>query len=455
MKKAGRPRFQIDRVRLRKLREDAGLTQEALGEFVVQGKASKPDTKARSYQRIEATGRTSRATANRLAEGLAVPLQRDPKSLLTYLCGGNAEPPRSRQSEIEAQLRNQLAKGVSDLLRLALQGYENEDDPVKTLANSVAAELEIAQFEQRHEVLKDLAALTGWSQAELQRPTSLAGYWLLITNTRGYRETQIVLGVSEVLDQIETKGAKWLDGRGESDTRADLSEDASWLRFLLQHPLHPSLNMEFSFVRCLPSASGLQWVKPTEWDRWSLHGPFGLVNWAFRHVNFVKDFQSGNVWPKDLRKLRLKVDRDIRPDNPEIAQDSDWRQTVAIHKGDIDELTEETLDLFRADGAQHDLVTNWLSVDLWDKVLNPLMAEIPPAWWVFKVCDAGIEFRTEQPDWKLASQHGLEPGGRMFLLSLTEEDESGELHSAPWRAASMKAVVDRIQKDRQREAYNR
>jgi hypothetical protein len=93
------------------------------------------------------------------------------------------------------------------------------------LAAEISSRLEVAQLEQRSEELKSLAELTGWTPAELQRPISMEGYWLLITNTMGLRETQILFGVSEVLYQVRTEGSKWLAALQESDVRVELSDD--------------------------------------------------------------------------------------------------------------------------------------------------------------------------------------------------------------------------------------
>jgi hypothetical protein len=107
--------------------------------------------------------------------------------------------------------------------------HDDAPSPVRELAAEISSRLEVAQLEQRSEELKSLAELTGWTPAELQRPISMEGYWLLITNTMGHRETEILFGVSEVLYQVRTEGSKWLAALQESDVRVKLSDDMPWM----------------------------------------------------------------------------------------------------------------------------------------------------------------------------------------------------------------------------------
>jgi transcriptional regulator with XRE-family HTH domain len=454
MTKAGRPTFNIKPDRLRALRKQAGMTQKALAEPVfsvatLKSVVSDPRTPTNTYQRIERTGKTSEKAARRIAEVLAQALKQDPDKTFAALCGGQPEPPPDRIDEIEKQLRAQLEGGVNASLEQALQRHNDADSPVRELAQSISTRLEVAQLEQRSDELKLLTALTGWTADELQRPTSQQGYWLLVTNTYGHRETQIVLGVSEVLYQIRTRGGEWLDAISESDARVELTEDAPWLRVRLMRPRHSMFYQEFSFVRCAPSATGLQWVKPTEWDRWMINGEFasGLKDWAFQHANFVKGFQAEDKWPRELGCLRMLVQQWVKPVNPDSAEDSDRWKNVAAHKGCLDEYPETIRDNFRAEGQEHYLVTNWLASGLWDDVLAPLLSPIPADWWCIEAWGAGVQIRTEVVSISRAARYGLGPDGLTYHIHLAEELPSGELRAAPWRQRCVNELVERLQKD--------
>lgn len=72
----GRPSFKIDHERLRKLREDKGLTQAGLASELCKrlGLEQDEDSRTVSYRRIEAQGRTSRKRAEAIAQILDVKL---------------------------------------------------------------------------------------------------------------------------------------------------------------------------------------------------------------------------------------------------------------------------------------------------------------------------------------------------------------------------------------------
>lgn len=440
------------------MRERTGLSQKALAELTFgPPKGDEARSRAIHQQRIESNGRTSKRSARALANKLAELLNEEADKTFVRLCGGQPEPPPDRVKEIENRLREQHQSGCNPVLQLALQQQRQSDQPdeddvcIEELARRIAFQLETAQLEQRSEELATLAELTGWTVDELLRPNSLHGHWLLITNTDGYRETQILLGVSDVLRHIEKHGTEWLGMRSESDSRVELSEDAPWFRVTLSRP-RQRFRKEFSFVRCSPSATGLQWVKPSEWDRWTLHGDqwraSALVNWAFQHASFVKGFKADDVWPRDVGRLRLRVQQWVKPENPESAEDKDWWPTVAIHKGWLDDdpvFQSERRDRFRAEGQEHAAVTNWLASGLWDDVLAPLLSPIPAAWWRMESWGLGIRIRTEMVTLSEAARYGLEHEGRAYAISLVEESESGELRTAPWRQPEVQALAERLQ----------
>lgn len=452
--KPGRPSFKIHPARLKEHRELAQLTQTALGKrlFEMADPPRDEESMKRSYGRIERTGQTSRETAMRLAEVLGPLLERDADQLLAEWRGGQPDEPPDRVDEIERQLRKQLNDGGNALLQQALAHHKESDNPVQELASHISKRLEVAQLEQRGAQLAQLAELTGWTPTELQRPVSNQGFWLLITNTYGHRDTQIVMGVSEVVYQVTTEGAEWLKSISESDTRVALVEELPWMRVSICHPRLPWRFKEFSFVRCVPSVTCLQWAKPTEWDRWTLENDFsGLLNWAFKEANFVKGFKAEAQWPGDLGRLRLLVREQVIPENEETAEDKDWWKEIAVHKGWLGEEPEfqvETRTRLLQEGNEHALVTNWLASGLWDDVLAPLLESVPADWWEIEAGAPGVRVRTK-PLLRLheMSRYALEPRGRTYFIRLVEETDSGELRSAPWRQKDVQALAERLQKD--------
>lgn len=463
MTKTGRPSFSIRPDRLKALREQAGLTQMALALQVFgvkkPDKKSDPRTVANIYQRVETTGKTSKQAAREIAKVLALKLGQDPEKTLASLSGGAPEAPPDRVKEIENRLREQHQSGCNPALLLALQKSRQSDQPdedevcIEELARRIAFQLETAQLEQRSEELAKLAELTGWTVDKLLRPNSLHGHWLLNTNTlvqreTATRETEILLGVSEVVSKIQKAGTEWFGERAQMDARIELTEDAPWFRVTLSRPNWP-FRKEFSFVRCAPSATGLLWTKPTEWDRWTLDSEFGgLLNWAFGEANFVKGFKADEQWPGDLGRLRLWVHQHVNPENEETADGKDW-WSVAVHKGYLGEEPDyqsERRDRFREEGHEHELVTNWLASGLWDDVLASLLSPVPADWWEIEAQGLGIQVRTK-PLLRLheKARYALEPRGRTYFIRLMEETDSGELRSAPWRLKDVQALAESLQ----------
>ncbi|MBG6075347.1 hypothetical protein [Polaromonas sp. CG_9.11] len=433
------------------VRESAGLTQQQVADEVHHrlGHVNEQRSRETGYQRIERTGDTSRKFATQIAQVLAEKLDRDPSEILSILCGGAPEAPPDSVEELETQLQSQLDGGRNEILKHALKRYDGDDKPVYELARHLGTCIEIAHLENRQADFTELAEITGWSVEKLLRPTSSLGHWLLIKSTKWGRETEVILGVSDVLHRIETAGAKWLDALHESDARVLLTNDGLWQGVSLQHPRHAALSVSFSFVRCTPSSSGLTWVKPTWWDHFWIDR---LEGWAQRHSNFVKGFKSQTAGPEDLRNLRLVVasrtlPRDITTDFDE----RDWLKTLIVHCGSIEDMTPQILENFRQEGTSHDLVTNWLSSDLW-QALEPYLHQMPMSWWRIQ-SNAGEISLVLEPSLREMNLHGMDltnfpRGGVKFIIYLAEELPSGDLRKVAWRAKSTEGVTqDRLRKN--------
>jgi transcriptional regulator with XRE-family HTH domain len=445
MNKLGRPKFKIQSERLRHLREDAGFTQQSLADAVYArlGKGTDDQSRLTGYQRIERTGKTSQKFASVVAEVLAKALGKDGNSILSLLTGGTPEAPPDRKDEIESQLRKQLAAGSNAPLKLSLERLSDAENPVQELARQIAVELEIAHLTQRKEELASLAELTGWTQEELLRPASSLGYWLLIVDNVGLRETEICLGLSDVLRRMQVEGEDWLKRWNESDVRITLVKELPWVRVVLEHPRIPQFSHTFSFVRCAPTDSGLKWVKPTWRDDFWIEQ---LKEWAFRQVNFVSSFKPEDRRPIDLHKLRFVV---APYEFPEMSQAFNFdgttsAQPILTHKGTLDNLPQETLERVAREGYSHNLAISRLSVGLWE-ALESILTEAPARCWRIRPIGGGIYFEL-QMSFNEAIQRGFtHRTGTRYEMYLAEELPSGELRPVPWRGADVSAMAASLQ----------
>ena len=445
MKKIGRPSFKIVPDRLVSSRKEAGFTQVQLAGEIHKRLARAFEERSREtgYQRIERTGDTSLKFATCVSEILAERLSRKPSDVLAFLCGGAPEAPPDRLEELQAQLEFQLQVKSGKALHHLLKRYTEDQFPIKELARDLATRIELAHLESRQDELEALAAITGWSIDKLLRPISSLGHWLLVSRAYGASNSKLMLGLDDVLHHIQVDGAKWLDAIHESDARVELKNDGLWIRVELEHPRHKEIAISFSFVRCVPSSSGLSWVKPTSWD---LFWIARLEAWARSHSNFVKLFEPQSDLPSDLKKLRLVVAKRTVPESPEVDTDErNWMKTLFVHKGSTEELPPGVMDNFRADGSSHDLVTNWLSSGLWDALL-PFLSDMPASWWRIRSGAGGIQIGLEFGLRDLYAQKmdiGNAPRqGTRLAICLAEELADGRLSEVPWRPKSVQSVVD-------------
>ena len=181
-----RPTFKIDQNRLRSLREESQLTQLTVAKQahgILKKSAQTADaTILSSYQRIERTGKTSKATAAALVKVFETTLE---------ILQGAEIPEDSADfvSRIERQLREQKALGsnlaLRDALTQHLKTYDRpieEDDCMREFAQDIGMQIEIAQIGQNSSEMVRLAELTGWSETQLQKPGGVHGHWLLLTS---------------------------------------------------------------------------------------------------------------------------------------------------------------------------------------------------------------------------------------------------------------------------------
>jgi transcriptional regulator with XRE-family HTH domain len=420
----GRPSFQIDPVRLRGLRNEAGLTQAELAKRAYRHLGKSDASATKNYQKIEATGRTSQTMAQALAAVLDSPLG--------VLLGDAPDEASPAVDRLENQLMSQLESGTNPELYAAI---EQARDPggsnhVRSFALDLLGRIERAQLGQRPEEMERLEALTGWSYAQLMQPATIQGHWLLISSLYGGQQSEIVLGAGVLRDKIEQAAATFAN-IGESDSVITLREALPWMHVELTSARHNRMRYAFSFVRCQPLASGLQWVAPTWRDRFWLDDP--LLTWAFSTANFVVGFDR-KVSPADVRRLRVLLQEYSQASEP---------TSIAVVKGDLNDLPDYVLDSFLADGSSHTLVLNWISSGIWPE-LKPRLSGWPASCW--KISSGScIDFSLNTP-YRLAAERGEKPHfGTKFRLRLVEEVEPGKLTSVPWRSSSVAALAKQIQ----------
>lgn len=432
-----RPTFKIDPKRLLDMRKELDLTQREVAKRVheILGKSAQTadTTLVTTYQRIERTGNTSKARAAALAEVL--------KTTVEILQGGDVpEDSADFVTRIEQQLREQKESGNNPALERALgqhiKTYESpidEDDCIRGFATAIGVQIEVAQIGQNSSEITRLAALTGWSEAQLRQPGGVHGHWLLLTTVHGSRETEIVLGVNAVMYRIQETFEKWMKWH-ESDVRITLSRSIPWFHVDITRPRITNRSCKFSFVRCQPEVSGLKWVNPTWLDQFWLEEP--LAGWAFSKVNLFTDFDEKNR-PDDVRQLRFRV------------RETDAKgifQRVAYSKGRLEELPEEVFQNFKAEGNSHFIVTNWLASGL-ERSLAPLLTAYPRECWTIRAGTCHIAILLELPYrlWR-TNNDPINCNGIRYGLDLVEETSPGVYRSAPWRDSSVSDVTSLLEK---------
>lgn len=420
---AGRPTFRVDPVRLRGLREEQQLTQAQAIELAHRH-LGRPATSSavKHYQRIERHGKTSQSMAAALAAALGTSVA---------VLQGEAPLDEGAQfiSRLEQHLAEQIAAQSNPILveHLARHG----DASPRELAVEFAVQVEAAMFDQRVAELEFLSRLTGWTVEQLMKPVVVHGHWLLISRP-SLSVAEVVMGVGEVIWHIRQAAEQHANFR-ESDTSISLAEALPKLHVVIQHPRVPAFRRTFSFMRCLPSPSGLKWVNPSLRDRLQLDD--GLRQWAYTAANFVTDF-DGKVRPGDVRRLRLQVvgfDTAIRA----------WRQVVLI-RGSLDELPERSLENFRNEGTSHQVALSWI-VGEGSLEIAALLAEWPLDCWQIYAAQSAIRIDLMNAPIRDVLARGQELGAR-FAIHLVEELPDGQIQAVPWRTSSVKEVCDDLKR---------
>ena len=270
-----------------------------------------------------------------------------------------------------------------------------------------------------------LAQLVGWSVEEVSKPVTHRGHWL-ISSSRSTSTAVVVYGTGEVswhIHQFAEKHACF----HQSDGSVTLREALPKLFVEIEHPYLATLRLSMSFMRCVASSTGLQWVNPSWRDRFFLDD--SLRGWAYRTFNFVTDF-DGRRRPADVRRLRLKVE--------EFGPDKTWKHLFLVD-GNLSDMHDRTFQSFQAEGSSHDLALNWLIANAAVE-LKPLFDEWPVECWEFQAYERRICLHLNVP-LRLSQARGQEfQWGPRYRLDLVEEIPDGAFQPAPWRETSVAAT---------------
>lgn len=419
----GRPSFKIDRKRLRELREDKGLTQADVASELCKrlGVEQNEDSRTVSYRRIEAQGKTSRKRAEAIAQILDVTLAE-----LEGIVPPDTWSYENRILDLLAeQLRQENVVLKSVLDEVCSDGSDSEDG-LASMARNVARRIEAAQLARNPVELAELSQLTGLSEGEILEPAHVDGHWLVVASGPIYTRTEIVLGTAGVMTLIPEIVGKLLEDFG-SDGRIRMHRAPPWYRLEID-PLCGRFTTWIDFVRCLPDARGVRWLKPGWRDVFLLEGP--LLTWARSAANFVTDF-DGSLTPGDVRRLRLQV--------TEYNGEPGERISEQIVAGALEEVPDERLAAEREVGKSH-LVATWTLGAALQEILEPHLSAYPRQCWEVAVTDDGCALSL----WPTAGAPGG-PYGLRYRIQLVEETEPGQFGAAPWRHKDRADLKQRIE----------
>ena len=419
----GRPSFKIDHKRLRELREGKGLTQADVASELCKrlGLKQNEDSRTVSYRRIEAQGRTSRKRAEAIAQILDVTLAE-----LEGIVPPDTWSYENRILDLLAEQLRQENVVLKSALDEACSDGSDSEDGLASMARNVARRIEAAQLARNPGELADLSQLTGLSEGEILEPAHVDGHWLVVASCPIYTRTELVLGTAGVMTLIPEIVGMLLEDFG-SDGRIRMHRAPPWYRLEID-PLCGRFTTWIDFVRCLPDARGVRWLKPGWRDVFLLEEP--LLTWARSAANFVTSF-DGSPTPGDVRRLRLQV--------TEYNGESGERISEQIVSGALEEVPDERLAAEREVGKSH-LVATWTLGAALQEILEPHLSAYPRQCWEVTVTDDGCALYL----WPT----GGAPGGRYGLryrIQLVEETAPGLFGAAPWRHKDRVALKQHIE----------
>lgn len=414
-----RPTFQIDKQRLRALRDEKGFTQSRLSAEVSKllGTAGTRSEETH-YQRIERTGKTSRKMANALATVLGVSAE-----LLQGL--ERPEPVDCRQS-ITTLLNRQIENKENIVLQHALAriAEEGTDDALPWLVEEICERIEAVQLGRNPSEIAELIALTGLPEKELLKSADVLGHWFVAVTSRGCKRSDIVQGATDACCHIKEIIGDRLDHFG-SDNSIRLWRDDDWFRIEIIRPRCDLMRIDF--VRCRADAKGLRWSAPSWQDEFWIKEL--LSEWAYSAANFVTDLE-GKQSPCDLQQLRMLVTEH------KGHYDKSLRQMVI--SGHLDEIPDSTKEGFQRGRQIHSLFVSCLVADL-RQALMPYLAEYPAQCWRI-ASSACIDIFLTPPTHSFNAIRGVR-----YRIGLIEEVAPNEFVQTPWRQKDKEALRQEIE----------
>lgn len=416
-----RPTFKIEPARLRALREERGLTQEALANKLGQH-LGKPDSQdlVRHYQRIEREGQTSRDYAQALAAILEVDLR--------LLQGIDSPDALEYRRTVRRLLEQRLAQDAATPLHamLARHAEPDPDDALEYLAEDIAERIERAQLVRNPSRVAELVAMTGLAEADILAPANVRGYWLLAVDSSVRRASKVVNDASEVGFQVGEILRDYLASRA-GDSTLRMWRDKNWIRLEI---VRPSIRdrMRIDLTRVQPDANGLRWIEPNWRDEFFLFP--ALASHAWQWADSVTDF-DGKTLPGDVGRLRLRVtEHDPADGSP--------RRQMIVH-GDLDDMPASVRDNFASDHALRQICMGWLESGLRDALPLLLAAQPASGWHVSTNGGNVVDIKADAPRYE-----GPIFARLRYRIDLVEQTGPRSFERVPVRAQALDKLRDAI-----------
>lgn len=286
--------------------------------------------------------------------------------------------------------------------------------------------------------------LFGCADLELRRLINFDSCWLLACKGVFLPSVPELVLSDQVLSHKIDEYTKKVIGEGRPggcDTTIAMSKDGLWHNIRFSNPLLRTLDHEISFVRCEPSAVGMQWVKPTWRDEISIDS---IQERMSRMANFVIGFDGKAYGPSDLVNLRFAIYRLPTYKEFNESNDSIKPKFLSLTSGILEEYQDRFLDSFKQQGLGHYIVTEWLCSGLME-VLRPHMHGFPYKYWkITSGYFSGVLVELDVPYRELVKSGQEDLLGYKLQIELVE-DLQGSLNPVCWSTESRASTVKRMQ----------